>query len=465
LLHIDVLVIDAGHASALRVRLADRGHRVRIVPMGPGGGRRTAEQSAAPDVVLVATGQRPLARTNVDSLFAAVTEAGRPPGSVPLVLCAAIDPTADALQLLLERGFDGVFGASHQRELEHHLEALVRLVRRARTPKRLPPDEPAASPAADEPRDPQVDDPAVRAAHVLDRVAMIRAARHWWTLDSIDDPDLRTRVQRLATEPEPVLVRGEAAVGRRHLARVMHEAGRRKGGFVELAAEHLHAELDVLDARLDRLLTLARGGTLCVTNLSRLDDDVAGRLRDATEKAKDVRLVVTAPPDVIPTEQIRFHNSILEVAALRDRPAEALVALVVRLFDVEPDPEAADVLACQPWTRNIDELEEVLRAALPRTRQGVLCSTDLPAKIRSRLQRELSADDELIPEPRGDRVPRAREWRITERDPIDPLVYERKLLLRALAASGGNRAKAAQLLGFGRSTFYRKLRELEGLGP
>ena len=53
--------------------------------------------------------------------------------------------------------------------------------------------------------------------------------------------------------------------------------------------------------------------------------------------------------------------------------------------------------------------------------------------------------------------PSAAEFEITDADPIDLSVYERKAVLRALHAAGGNRTRAAAVLGVGKSTLYRKL--------
>ncbi|MEM8712443.1 MAG: helix-turn-helix domain-containing protein, partial [Planctomycetota bacterium] len=56
-------------------------------------------------------------------------------------------------------------------------------------------------------------------------------------------------------------------------------------------------------------------------------------------------------------------------------------------------------------------------------------------------------------------VPSPADFTITEDDPIDLKLYERKAVLRAIAAADGNRTVAAQLLGIGKSTLYRRLSE------
>ncbi len=53
-----------------------------------------------------------------------------------------------------------------------------------------------------------------------------------------------------------------------------------------------------------------------------------------------------------------------------------------------------------------------------------------------------------------------REWDITDEDPIDLELYEKKALLRALDSVGGDKLAAARLLRVGKSTLYRKLKRL-----
>lgn len=56
-------------------------------------------------------------------------------------------------------------------------------------------------------------------------------------------------------------------------------------------------------------------------------------------------------------------------------------------------------------------------------------------------------------------IPRPVDFQITDDDPIDLKHYESKAVLRAIAAADGNRTLAAQLLGIGKSTLYRRLSE------
>ena len=66
---------------------------------------------------------------------------------------------------------------------------------------------------------------------------------------------------------------------------------------------------------------------------------------------------------------------------------------------------------------------------------------------------------ELSPQRDVGWIPRPEDFAITDDDPVDLKVYEIKAILRALSCVEGNRQEAAQLLGIGKSTLYRRLAE------
>jgi len=93
--------------------------------------------------------------------------------------------------------------------------------------------------------------------------------------------------------------------------------------------------------------------------------------------------------------------------------------------------EAFTIMKNYPWPGNIRELQSAIRFALVRSRGWVVKPHDLPIELK--------------------------KWEDT-RSPRGP---SRKLdsesVRAALAQSGGNKAKAARLLGVGRATLYRFL--------
>jgi len=99
-------------------------------------------------------------------------------------------------------------------------------------------------------------------------------------------------------------------------------------------------------------------------------------------------------------------------------------------------PDAANLLLGYPWPGNVRELENALERAVALVQSDCIGIDDLPPEL---------AAPRPVPELAGD----IRTLADVERDYI----------AAALRASGGNRAKAAERLGIGVATLYRKLRQ------
>jgi sigma-54 dependent transcriptional regulator, acetoin dehydrogenase operon transcriptional activator AcoR len=99
-------------------------------------------------------------------------------------------------------------------------------------------------------------------------------------------------------------------------------------------------------------------------------------------------------------------------------------------------PGAMRVLLGYSWPGNITELRDVLRGALTRRPAGDLREADLPGKCFASSRRSLT--------------------------PME--IVERDAIVRALVEAGGNRVKAAGILGIARSSLYRKI-DAYGIRP
>ena len=99
-------------------------------------------------------------------------------------------------------------------------------------------------------------------------------------------------------------------------------------------------------------------------------------------------------------------------------------------------PEAANLLLRYTWPGNVRELENALERALALARSDRIGVDDLPPELGAAPPTVQTADE-------------VRTLAEVERDYI----------AAALRASGGNRAKAAEKLGIGAATLYRKLRQ------
>jgi transcriptional regulator with PAS, ATPase and Fis domain len=96
-------------------------------------------------------------------------------------------------------------------------------------------------------------------------------------------------------------------------------------------------------------------------------------------------------------------------------------------------PRAGIVLARYPWPGNVRELRSALGNACMMTESDVVDVRDLPEDLRGRASSEASLDDDSLP--------------LAE--------VERRHVARVLQSVGGNKARAAKVLGINRATVYR----------
>jgi two-component system response regulator HydG len=105
--------------------------------------------------------------------------------------------------------------------------------------------------------------------------------------------------------------------------------------------------------------------------------------------------------------------------------------------DLRLSDDALQVFERYDWPGNVRELENALERAAILTHDGVISSELLPARIL-----------EPAPAPL-----------VSEQPPANPTLelIERAYILWVLQAEGGNKARAAEVLGIDPSTLYRKL--------
>jgi DNA-binding NtrC family response regulator len=164
---------------------------------------------------------------------------------------------------------------------------------------------------------------------------------------------------------------------------------------------------------------------LAATNRTLTDEVARGAFRhDLYYRLRVIEIRV--PPlrerrcDIVPLSR-RF---LAEAAARFKRPVEGLT------------PAAADQLARYDWPGNVRELENAVERAAALALGPRIDVDDLPEEVREARP--------IVPASSGSR-------KLAD--------VERALILETIAASGGNRAKAAEALGIGVATLYRKLKQ------
>ena len=287
-------------------------------------------------------------------------------------------------------------------------------------------------------------------------------------------------LERVARTDSTILIRGLSGTGKELAARAIHALSRRaRGPFralncatltPELLASELfgHVRGAFTGAIRDRpgLFSLADGGTIFLDEIAELPLDIQARLlRVLQERAfvpvggtesisVDVRLL-SATNKALRNEvkQHRFREDLmyrvrvvpifLPPLAERTGDIETLAWHFVDQFNgqsrrrggriiEEIDPRAMRAMLTYSWPGNVRELRNVIEYAFA-VGEGLTMVLD-----------------DLTPELRGE--PPLDE-------PVTETSGERQRLLAALREAGGQKARAAELLGMSRSTLWRKLRE------
>jgi transcriptional regulator with PAS, ATPase and Fis domain len=288
-------------------------------------------------------------------------------------------------------------------------------------------------------------------------------------------------VEAVAGTDYSVVINGESGTGKEMIARVIHQLSHRaKAPFyaVNMASFSKtlfedeffgHAKGAYTDAGAERrgFFEAANGGTLFLDEITELDPSLQAKLLRVIEEREfyrlgsteirnvDVRIIAATNRD-IPEEILkgrfradlfyRINTYNIKIPPLRERTSDILP--LARFFlklhgeanhkkvdDLAPD--LAERLLNHPFPGNVRELENMMAAAVLLEKGKTLTL----ASARSLLPYE-------GPERR----------RSVELLTLDEL--ERRHIERVLEVTGGNRPRAAKILGINVSTIYRKLEKL-----
>jgi two-component system, NtrC family, response regulator AtoC len=285
----------------------------------------------------------------------------------------------------------------------------------------------------------------------------------------------------VAESKTTVLIQGESGTGKELVARAIHAKGPRcRGPFLAvncgaLTETLLESELfgyvkgAFTGANSDKtgLFGAASGGTLFLDEISETSPALQVKLLRVLQQEEytpvggtrglrsDVR-VIAASNENLETlaEEQRFRKDLfyrlnvvtIVVPPLRERPEDVpkLIAHFVRRMGEEGEgitaprfsSRALDRLVSYPWPGNVRELENVIERLALFSRGRRIEVEDLPEKFRAR------------------------------RAPLEATLFEglpsleeieKRYLLHVLSQVGGNRKRAAEVMGIDRRTLYRMM--------
>jgi transcriptional regulator with PAS, ATPase and Fis domain len=287
---------------------------------------------------------------------------------------------------------------------------------------------------------------------------------------------------RFAPSDVTVTLLGETGTGKDVLAREIHaQSSRAHGNFAVFdcgAVAHNLAESELLGhergaftgavACYAGAFERSQGGTLFLDEIGELPIDLQPKLLRALESRKgrrvggaedrpfDVRIIAATNRDLRAEVAagrfrrdlyFRLGSALVPVPALRERTQD-LPLLVRELLndlgrnDVQPSAEALRALQARSWPGNVRELKNVLACALAFMEAS---ETVLDMQhVSTVFDAEMADDGEVERLPLGGQK--------LER-------IERAAILQTLDQSGGNKARAAQVLGIAVSTLYEKLKK------
>lgn len=286
-------------------------------------------------------------------------------------------------------------------------------------------------------------------------------------------------IEKLSRRDCSVLILGESGTGKELVARAIHSRSpRARGPFVavdcaglvptlfesELFGHVRGAFTGALGAH-KGLMEAAQGGTLFLDEIGELPLELQAKLLRVLQEKQvrpvgstttvpvDVRVIAATNRDLErEVQQGRFRQDLfyrlnvvsVRLPALRERKSD--IPLLVQHFIEKyappdrPTPvlaeEALARLLAYDWPGNVRELENAIARALALNSGPVLHLADLPSHVQPSTA-ALATDVAVMP--------------LKE--------LEKRAILKALEQTGGDKATAARLLGIGKTTLYRKLKQ------
>ena len=303
---------------------------------------------------------------------------------------------------------------------------------------------------------------------------------------------LYERIEKVAKSDASVLIQGESGTGKELVAQAIHRLSPRAAkpcvalNCAALPANLLESEMFGHAAgaftgashRKDGLFQAADGGTLLLDEISTMDAGLQSKLLrvlqerrvrrvgETTDMAVDVRVIAATNESLEETkemgafrEDLFYRISVIPVELPPLRRHSGDIPLLVEHFlrlqakamggELRLDDGVLGMLMRYSWPGNIRELGNAVACAATLCRDGLIRVEDLPPRISRR-----PAGPAVSPAGPAERFsvtgtpPPLRDFlRDKEREYMDMIIQH----------TGGNRVKAAEMLGISRATLYRKL--------
>jgi DNA-binding NtrC family response regulator len=292
-------------------------------------------------------------------------------------------------------------------------------------------------------------------------------------------------IEQVAPSSASVIIIGESGTGKELVARTIHELSPRHNGpyvAINCAAMpetlmeselfgHERGAFTGADRRREGCFELANGGTLLLDEIGEMKPELQAKLLRVLEESKlrrlggsaevsvDVRVLAATNRNLDSAiKEGRFREDLfyrlnvfaIELPALCER-AEDVPGLVDHFLGELKQPEGKNItgvdaeclelLKSHRWPGNVRQLRNVIERALIVSRGPLIGVADLPPDMKRttgssssfELRLGMSLDD-----------------------------VERELIMRTIEFTGGNKSRAAEVLGISLKTLYNRLERYQG---
>jgi transcriptional regulator with GAF, ATPase, and Fis domain len=336
---------------------------------------------------------------------------------------------------------------------------------------------------------------------------MLNRAREWRAqrrapMPEAREPEIRTSIvgrsavmvtvyrviARVAATDSTVLISGESGTGKELIARALHESSPRKprpfipvncGAFTETLLEselfgHVRGAFTGAAGPHRGIFETASGGTIFLDEISETSPAFQVKLLRVLQEQEvrpvgasdtrrvDVRIVAATNrriAELLTGDDFRrdllYRLSVIniELPPLRERRED--IPLLVEHFlnrtcgklgrRVNPAPETVEWLCHLDWPGNVRELENAVERAVTLNTSGKLLVEDFT---------------QFTPTPLNQPKPPPMVPDVVDGVPLTLEEVERNHILTTLRYTRGNKLRAAELLGIGRYSLYRKAERL-----
>jgi DNA-binding NtrC family response regulator len=303
----------------------------------------------------------------------------------------------------------------------------------------------------------------------------------YWFPETPAGQHVRRLISKVGTTDLTVLISGESGTGKGVTARLLHAVSPRADGpFVSVNCGAIPETL--IESELfgyargaftganrsqKGLFAAASGGTLFLDEIGSLALPMQAKLLHAIEEKSvrpvgstidqplDLRVIAATNRDLEGMvreggfrEDLFFRLSVFQLYLPPLREQRESIPTAVEYFlnkhagrypasAIRIPPEVWDRLSSHDWPGNLRELENAIERALVLCEEGVITPADLPPALQSA----------------PGSCPATAHGTLKERT----AAFERLSILQAIEMAGGDRRRAADALGIGLSTLYRKL--------